>query len=115
MTIDAKSKFFINIYIAGRGINSLTWMTDLITEDKKGTPPYYLLYEFLDFLSTYIVTFALYIFIIDMLKVKLLLEAVNLEKHRATETKLFKYTVSFFSIAISTMISGSAVVHLGMY
>jgi len=50
-----------------------------------------------------------------MLKVKVLLEAISLENYRETETRLFKYTVSFLSIAVSTMLSGTAVVHLGMY
>jgi hypothetical protein len=114
MTLDSKSKIFISIYILGRGINMINWILDIIIEYERGNP-YYLLFESVDFLSTYIVTIALYVFIIDMFKVKLLLEAVSLENHRETETRVFKYTVAFMSIAISTMFSGTAVVHLGMF
>jgi hypothetical protein len=81
MQLDKKSKLFIYIYLAGRGLNLTSWTLDLLTE-QDGGDPIYIIFECMDFLSTYVVTMGLYVFILDMLKVKLMLEAESLEKHR---------------------------------
>jgi hypothetical protein len=81
MQLDQKSKLFIYIYLAGRGLNLTSWTLDLLTE-QDGGDPIYIIFECMDFLSTYVVTMGLYVFILDMLKVKLMLEAESLEKHR---------------------------------
>ncbi len=114
LQLDRKSKLFIYIYLAGRSLNLTSWTLDLLTEEDIGSPVY-IMYEFMDFLSTYVVTMGLYVFILDMLKVKIMLDAESLEEHRAKEIKVFKYTVIFLTIAVVTMISGTATIHLEMY
>lgn len=78
--MDRKSKAFIIIYLFGRTINFISWIIDL-ADQRQGINTDFLISEFLDFLSTYIVTLGLYIFVFDMLKVKALLESESNLQH----------------------------------
>jgi hypothetical protein len=78
LQLDRKSKVFIYIYLAGRGLNFISWILDLLI-DQEDTNPVYIIFESMDFLSTYVVTMGLYVFILDTLKVKLMLEAESIE------------------------------------
>jgi hypothetical protein len=113
LKLDRKSKVFIYIYLAGRGLNFISWTLDLLT-DQDGGNPVYIIFECMDFLSTYVVTMGLYVFILDTYKVKLMLEAETLEQHRDKEIKLLKYSVIFLTVAAVTMVSGVATIHLEM-
>ncbi len=77
MILDSKSKLFIGLYMLGRGLNGIGWLLDIFVEASDGDAVF-LIFEFIDFASTYIVTLGLYIFIIDILKVKILLESESL-------------------------------------